>query len=58
MKYQVTVTEHLSKKVFVEAESAEEAKAAAEMMWWTEEIKLDYGDFSDVTYEAVECGGE
>ena len=50
MKYQVTVTEHLSKKVFVEAASADEAKAAAEMMWWTEEIKLDYGDFSDVTY--------
>lgn len=54
MKYQVTVTEHLSTTVLVEAKSKDEAKAIAEKMWMTEEVKLDYDNFSDVTYEAVE----
>lgn len=58
MKYQVTVTEHLSTIEFIDAKSKDEAEAIAEKMWMTGEVKLDYDDFSDVTYEAVECGGE
>jgi len=53
MKYMVIVTEHLRKNVFVEAESGEEAKVKAEAMWEAGEVEIDYGDFSDVTYEAV-----
>lgn len=54
MKYTVIVTEHLRKNVFVEAESGEEAKAKAEAMWEAGEVEIDYGNFSDVTYESVE----
>lgn len=53
MKYMVIVTEKLSKNVFVEAKSDEEAKAKAEAMWVAGEVEIDYGNFSDVTYEAV-----
>ena len=53
-KFNVTITETLSKEVTIFAESIEEAEIKATSKYNLEEIVLDSSDFSDCTITARE----
>lgn len=50
MKYQVTITETLSRTVDVEAHNEREAEEAIRELYRGEDIVLDSGDFVDVEF--------
>ena len=54
MKYQVKITEYLSKIVEVEADDEVDARLLAEEMYCGEEIVLDSSDFGNVEFEIYE----
>ena len=54
MKYQVKITEYLSKIVEVEADDEVDARLLVEEMYCGEEIVLDSSDFDDVEFEIYE----
>ena len=56
MIYEVTITETLSRTVQIAACSKEEAIAKAREAHKKEEIALDYSDFSEVKFKAVNTG--
>jgi hypothetical protein len=51
MKYQVKITEYLSKIVEVEANDEIDARLLAEELYCEEIVVLDYNDFDDVEFE-------
>ena len=51
MKYQVKITEYLSKIIEVEADDEVDAILLVEEMYCGEEIVLDAMDFDDVEFE-------
>ena len=51
MKYQVKITEYLSKIVEVEADDEVDARLWAEELYCEEIVVLDYNDFDDVEFE-------
>jgi hypothetical protein len=51
MKYQVKITEYLSKIVEVEADDEVDARLLAEELYCEEIVVLDYNDFDDVEFE-------
>jgi hypothetical protein len=51
MKYQVKITEYLSKIVEVEADDEADARLLAEELYCEEIVVLDYNDFDDVEFE-------
>ena len=51
MKYSVIVTETLTQRVNIEAESEEEALELAEEMYYNSDIILDCDDFVSATFE-------
>ena len=51
MKYQVKITEYLSRIVEVEADDEVDARLLMEEMYCGEEIVLDSSDFDDVEFE-------
>jgi hypothetical protein len=51
MKYQVKITEYLSKIVEVEANDEVDARLLAEEMYCGEEVVLNAEDFDDVEFE-------
>ena len=51
MKYQVKITEYLSKIIEVEADDEVDARLLAEELYCEEIIVLDYNDFDDVEFE-------
>ena len=58
MKYQVKITEYLSKIVEVEADDEIDARLLAEEMYCGEEIVLDAMDFDDVEFEIYKVNYE
>ena len=54
MKFNVSVTETLSRLVEVEAESKEKALVEIKLQWESEGIVLGNEDFQDVKYEIEE----
>jgi hypothetical protein len=54
MKYQVKITEYLSRIVEVEADDEVDARLLVEEMYCGEEIVLDSNDFDDVEFEIYE----
>ena len=51
MKYQVKITEYLSKIVEIEADDEVDARLLAEELYCEEIVVLDYNDFDDVEFE-------
>jgi hypothetical protein len=51
MKYQVKITEYLSRIIEVEADDEVDARLLAEEMYCSEEVVLDANDFDDVEFE-------
>jgi hypothetical protein len=51
MKYQVKITEYLSKIIEVEADDEVDARLLVEEMYCGQEIILDSEDFDDVEFE-------
>jgi hypothetical protein len=51
MKYQVKITEYLSKIIEVEADDEVDARLLVEEMYCGQEIILDPEDFDDVEFE-------
>jgi hypothetical protein len=51
MKYQVKITEYLSRIVEVEADDEVDARLLAEELYCEEIVVLDYDDFDDVEFE-------
>jgi hypothetical protein len=51
MKYQVKITEYLSRIVEVEADDEVDARLLAEELYCEEIVVLDYNDFDDVEFE-------
>ena len=51
MKYQVKITEYLSRIVEVEADDEIDARLLAEEMYCGEEVVLDANDFDDVEFK-------
>jgi hypothetical protein len=51
MKYQVKITEYLSKIIEVEADDEVDARLLAEELYCEEIVVLDYNDFDDVEFE-------
>ena len=51
MKYQVKITEYLSRIVEVEADDEVDARLLAEELYCEEIVVLDYNDFDDVKFE-------
>lgn len=51
MKYQVKITEYLSKIIEVEADDEIDARLLVEEMYCGEEVVLDSNDFDDVEFE-------
>jgi hypothetical protein len=51
MKYQVKITEYLSRIVEVEADDEIDARLLAEELYCEEIVVLDYNDFDDVEFE-------
>jgi hypothetical protein len=51
MKYQIRITEYLSKIIEVEADDEIDARLLAEEMYCGQEIVLDAQDFDDVEFE-------
>lgn len=56
--YCVTVTETLSRDIFIEAENEDEALKKAEDMWAEGEVVLDSDDFGDVDFNIYYCPNE
>lgn len=54
MTYRVEVIEILSKFVYIEANSKEEAECKCKEMYHNSEIVLDSGDFDNVEFECVD----
>lgn len=52
MKYEVIITETLRRRIYVEAENAEKAKAYVEEQYWDGDIVLDASDYVDTKFEA------
>jgi hypothetical protein len=51
MKYQVKVTEYLSRIIEVEADDEVDARLLAEELYCEEIVVLDYNDFDNVEFE-------
>ena len=51
MKYQVKITEYLSRIIEVEADDEVDARLLAEELYCEEIVVLDYNDFDDVEFE-------
>ena len=51
MKYQVKITEYLSRIVEVEADDEVDARLLAEELYCEEIVVLDYNDFDDVEFK-------
>lgn len=51
MRYQVRITEYLSKIIEVEADDEIDARLLAEEMYCGQEVVLDAQDFDDVEFE-------
>ena len=51
MKYQVKITEYLSRIVEVEADDEIDARLLAEELYCEEIVVLDYNDFDNVEFE-------
>lgn len=54
-KFEVTITETLTKKVSVEAQSQEEAEQIVTDDWYRGEHILDADNFTEINFEAKEC---
>jgi uncharacterized protein YqfA (UPF0365 family) len=54
MKYQVKITEYLSKIIEVEADDEVDARLMAEELYCEEIVVLDYTDFDNVEFEIYE----
>lgn len=51
MKYQIKITEYLSRIIEVEADDEVDARLLAEEMYCGEEVVLNADDFDDVEFE-------
>lgn len=51
MKYNVLITETLTKSCLIDAESEEEALKLIEEAYYKDDIRLDANDFLDVEFE-------
>jgi hypothetical protein len=54
MKYQVKITEYLSRIIEVEADDEVDARLMAEELYCEEIVVLDYTDFDNVEFEIYE----
>jgi hypothetical protein len=54
MKYQVKITEYLSRIIEVEADDEVDARLIAEELYCEEIVVLDYADFDNVEFEIYE----
>ena len=53
-KFSVSIVETLSTFLEIEADSKEEAEDIAEEKWKNSEVILDYNDFKNVEFTAIE----
>ena len=56
--YCVTITETLSRDIFIEAENEDEAYEKADTMYSEGEVVLDSDDFCDVDFNIYYCPNE